>query len=812
MIAKIAVSAAVYSIDKPYSYWIPDGITVAPGQRVTVPFGAGNRTSEGLVLSVEDGTREGLKSIAGVLDPEPVLDGEMLRTAAFVRERYFCTLYDAARAALPAGLWFQVRERYEIRTEADWETLLRSQPLPLKIMEFLRDLGGGCEEATLFQTFGKGEDVEEALGLLKKKKLIKADTNRKRKINDRTEQVASLAASTAEAREYAARVGKKAPMQRAVLDLLCDLGTVSVKELCYFTGASAATVKRLERLGYVALCARPTLRCRDIRPAEINGPLILTKDQQEAFDTYSKRMESDQPGVGLLYGVTGSGKTSVYLKLIVRCLTQGRSALLMVPEIGLTPQLLSLLAAYFGPKVAVLHSSLAVGERYDQWKRIRSGEATVVVGTRSAVFAPCRNLGLIILDEEQEHSYKSENSPRYCAREVAMFRGSRLRALVLLGSATPSVESMYRARSGIYTLCTLPGRFNGRELPGVSIVDMKQELKAGNALTLSRPLVDGIRENLRQGHQTILLLNRRGSSRMLICVDCGHVPQCPRCSVHLTYHSVNHRLMCHYCGFSQPVTERCPECGGHLKSVGAGTQKVEQELNELFPGMPVERMDADTVSASNTHEAILERFKREKIPVLIGTQMVAKGLDLPNVTLVGVLDGDLSLYVGSFRAGETTVSKLTQAVGRAGRGEHPGRAIIQTMTPENQVIRLAARQDYGQFYDMEVSLRQARHCPPFGDHITLSFTGPEESRVLYCAAQFRQALATGLTQLGLQAQVLGPAPAPIVKINYNLRYRLTIEGKADKPMRTLVSQLLRQFARDRAHRGVSAYADLNAYD
>ena len=811
MIAKIAVSAAVYSIDKPYSYWIPDGMTVCPGQRVTVPFGHGNKSAEGLVLAVEEGTSQGLKSIAGVLDPEPVLDEELLRTAAFVRERYFCTLYDAARAALPAGLWFQVRETYEIATDADWHSAIARNPVATRIMEFMQDLGGQCDDAALRQVFSQ-EELDGALPYLRKKKLLKTSAQRKRNVSDRTEQVASLAASTAEAREYAARVGKKAPLQRALLELLCDLGSCSVKELCYFTGATSATVKRLEKLGYIALTSRPNLRCRDIRPAKIEGPLVLTPDQQRAFDTYSNLMETDKPGVGLLYGVTGSGKTSVYLKLIEKCLAKGQSALLMVPEIGLTPQLLSLLAAHFGSTVAVLHSSLSVGERYDQWKRIRSGEARVVVGTRSAVFAPCQNLGLMILDEEQEHSYKSENSPRYCAREVAIFRGARLGALVLLGSATPSVESMYRAKTGVYTLCTLPGRFNGRELPGVSIVDMKQELKAGNALTLSRPLVEGIRENIDLGHQTILLLNRRGSSRMLVCVECGHVPQCPRCSVHMTYHSANHRLMCHYCGFSQPVAERCPECGGPLKPVGAGTQKVEQELQELFPGMPVERMDADTVSASNTHEAILERFNREKIPVLIGTQMVAKGLNLPNVTLVGVLDGDLSLYVGSFRAGETTFSMLTQAVGRAGRGDYPGRAIIQTMTPENQVIELAARQDYDRFYELEIALRQARQCPPFGDHITVSFTGPEESRVLYCAAQFRQALAGGLSNLGTPAQVLGPAPAPIVKINYNFRYRLTIEGKADRPMRWLVSQLLRQFAKDRAHRGVSAYADLNAYE
>ena len=615
--------------------------------------------------------------------------------------------------------------------------------------------------------------------------------------------------------DYARRKEKSAPVQAAVLELLCSVGSCTVKELCYYTGATAATVRRLEKLGYVHLEDRPVLRCRQIVPAKLDGPLVLNAAQAAAYETLAEKLQSDAPGVALLYGVTGSGKTAVYLQLIARCLDLGKTALLLVPEIALTPQLLSLLAAHFGREVAVLHSSLPPGERYDQWKRIRAGEARVAVGTRSAVFAPCRNLGMIILDEEQEHSYQSGNTPRYGAREVAIFRGAREKALVLLGSATPSVETMYRAKTGIYTLCSLPDRFNGRALPQVGVVDMKEEIRAGNDSVLSRPLVEAMEQTMARGEQTILFLNRRGASRMLQCVQCGQVPECPRCSVPLTYHSANRRLMCHYCGFSQPVPPRCPQCGGPLKPVGVGTQRVQAELEARFPGIQVARMDADTVNAVNTHEKILERFQKENLPVLLGTQMVAKGLNLDGVTLVGVLDADLSLYVDSYRASETTFNMLTQVVGRAGRGKRPGRALIQTMTPEHRVIALAARQDYDGFYNLEVGLREAKGCPPFLDLYTVTFSGSDEAQVLRGAVVFRDSLLAGL-QTGpygaLSCQVLGPAPAAVVKINYHYRYRLVLRTPKSRQLHRLLAYLLGQFGRDRGNRGISVSIDVNGYD
>ena len=814
MIGKIAVSAANFAIDKPYSYRIPEGMRVLPGMRVQLPFGRANKRTEGIVLAVENGDPAGLKAVELCLDEEPILTDRQLRLAAFMRERYFCTFYDAIRAMLPAGLWFQSKETFSLTEDRSWKEKTIRKEHAQDVLELLENLGGQAEESALRNLIPEEQVLHDTVSYLAKKKWITAHTDFLRRVHDRTEKIATLASSPEEAMEFAARRPKSAAMQKSVLELLCSLGSVAVKELCYFTGASTTTVNRLEKLGYITLSERPVLRCREIKPTKLDGPLVLNDQQQTCFEGLARRMEEETPGTALLYGVTGSGKTSVYIKLIQNALDQNKSAMLLVPEIALTPQLLGLMAAHFGESVAVLHSSLSAAERYDQWKRVRSGDAKVVVGTRSAVFAPCTP-GLIILDEEQEHSYKSENSPRYDAREVAIWRGAKEKALVLLGSATPSVESMYRAKNGVYHLYTLRQRFGGRPLPEVEIVDMREEMKFGNDLSLSVPLRHRIMEARDADKQTILLLNRRGASRALVCVDCRETPECPRCSIRLTYHSANHRLMCHYCGHSQPVTERCPSCGGPLKAIGTGTQKVQEELEFLFPEMPTSRMDADTVSAVNTHEVILQRFQQEKIPVLIGTQMVAKGLNLPDVTLVGVLDADLSLYTGGYRAGETTFNMLTQVVGRAGRGDSPGRAVVQTLVPEHQVIRLAAAQDYDGFYDLEIQLRQVQNAPPFGDIATVTFTGQEETAVLRGAAKFRDSLNACLRQEAYTQErctVLGPAPCVVPKINYNFRYQLTLRCSLTRNLRLLLAHLLRQFSQDKLNRGVSAFVDVNGYD
>ena len=812
MIGKIAVSAANFAIDKPYSYWIPQDMALAPGQRVMVPFGRANRRTEGIVLTVEPGSVDKLKAVESCLDDGPILTETQLRLAAFLRERYFCTFFDAIRVMLPAGLWFRTRLTVSLTEERSWKDKTIRKEGAAELLELLENLGGTAQEEALRNLISDEDSLREVLGYLRQKKWITCQTDFLRKTQDKSEKIATLAQSPEETMAYAASRPRSAAMQRQVLELLCSVGSVAVKDVCYFTGASAATVNRLEKLGYLTLSQRPVLRCREIRPAKLSGPLALNEEQQACFEGLASQMAQEEPGTALLYGVTGSGKTSVYIRLIQTCLEKGKSAMLLVPEIALTPQLLGILAAYFGTQVAVLHSSLSAAERYDQWKRVKSGDARVVVGTRSAVFAPCTP-GLLILDEEQEHSYKSESAPRYDAKEVAIWRGAKEKALVVLGSATPSIESMYRAKTGLHRLYTLHQRYNGRPLPEVEIVDMREELKLGNDTSLSISLRQRILETRQAGKQTILLLNRRGNSRALVCIDCRQTPECPRCSVHLTYHSANSRLMCHYCGFSMAAPDRCPACGGPLKTIGTGTQKVQQELAALFPDMETSRMDADTVSAVNTHEKILEHFQKENVPVLLGTQMVAKGLNLPNVTLVGVLDGDLSLYSGGFRAGETTFNMLTQVVGRAGRGDSAGRAVIQTLQPEHQVIGLAAKQDYDGFYDLEIRLRQAQAAPPFGDFALVTFSGQEEGQVLRGAAVFRDSLNAWLRQVPEEkCSVLGPAPCVVPKVNYNYRYQLTLRCHMTRPLRQLLAALLRKFSQDKANRGVNAYIDVNGYD
>ena len=815
MIAKIAVEAASFAIDKPYSYRIPGEMELQPGHRVQVSFGRANKASEGIVLAVVPGQEEGLKAVQRVLDDEPLLTAHQLRLAAFLRERYFCTFFDAIRAMLPAGVWFNTKASFSLTQDRSWKTAAIRKEGAAAILQLLETLGAAAEEAVLEKAVPSRAVFEEAIGYLLKKKWITSQQEFQRRIGDKTEKVATLAVPAEQAMEFAAARPKSAALQRSVLELLCSVGSGAVKDICYYTGATVSTLKRLEQLGYVSFSERPVLRCREIRPAEIQRPLVLNEEQQRCYEGLSAQMEQTAPGVALLYGVTGSGKTLVYIRLIQKCLESGKTALLLVPEIALTPQLLGLMAAWFGDGVAVLHSSLGMAERYDQWKRVRSGEARVIIGTRSAVFAPSTQLGLIILDEEQEHSYKSENSPRYSAREVAIWRGVKENTLVVFGSATPSVESMYRAKTGDYSLYTLKNRYNGRPLPEVEIVDLREEVKLGNDLSLSYPLREAILDNWNRGDQTVLLLNRRGNSRALVCVDCRQTPECPRCSIPMTYHSANGRLMCHYCGFSQSVPQRCPQCGGPMKTMGTGTQKVEQELKALFPEITVDRMDADTVSAVNTHEKILEHFQKENVAVLLGTQMVAKGLNLPKVTLVGVLDADLSLYTGGYRAGETTFNLLTQVVGRAGRGERPGRAVVQTMVPEHRLIQLAARQDYDGFYDLEIGLRRVQNVPPFGDQLMVTFQGQEEGAVLRGAVKFRDSLRSCLTQpqyASAQADILGPAPCPVPKINYHYRYRLTVNCRMDKPLRQLIAWLLQEFGKDKQNRGVSAFADVNGFE
>lgn len=810
--AKVAVAAAPYLIDRPYSYLVPELLreTVLPGVRVTVPFGRGNSFSEGFVLDVgEEESEKALKSVMDVLDEAPVLSREGIRLALFMQERYFCTFYEALKAMLPGGLWYRFREKVTLVSDAA-EGRTKTECAAIAA---LREKGGTMEESALRELLG--EAAGETLRAMRRNGLINVEHIPLRRMQDKSCKVLSLAINTGEALALAEKKKRSAPMRYAVITLLAELGEAAESEVRYYTGASAATLKSLVRDGIVVAEESESFRVPQVEKDPHAAAIALNDEQKAAYDGLCGLMNDTAPAVALLEGVTGSGKTLVYLKLAEEALRQGRTAMVLVPEIALTPQLMARFAAYFGDSVCMLHSALSLSERYDQWKRIRRGEVRLVLGTRSAVFAPLPSLALIVMDEEQEDSYISENAPRYHTRDIAKYRVAKSGGLLLLGSATPTVESAYYAREGVYHHFTLRRRFNEKELPRVLTVDLREELSNGNGGTVSETLAAEIGENLRRGEQSILFLNRRGNSRMLLCGVCGAAPYCPRCSVPLTYHSANGRLMCHYCGYSEPADMKCPSCGGLRKYVGMGTQKVEEELQKRFPGVAILRMDHDTVSARNTHEKLLCRFSEEKIPLLLGTQMVAKGLDFPNVTLVGVLQADLSLYVASYRAAERTFSLLTQVVGRSGRGEKPGRALIQSFTPKNDIIMDACRQDYEAFYSIEIRMRRIHRQPPFADQLTLTVSGTEEGQVRFAADKLRRALQQTLSRGDFKKEnyeVVGPAPAPIIKLNNRFRYRVFIVGKNDRALRQVLRYYLLEFNRDKKNRGMILSVDVNASD
>lgn len=818
--AKIGVSAATYPIDKPYHYRIPPELNgdVQVGIRVLVPFGQGNKCSEGIVLAlteVEDPSK--LKPILALLDERPVLDEAGIKLALWLRERYFCTLFHAVLTMLPTGLWFTLRDRFKIAPGVSREAAFAAagkSPAARRILELIYASGAVAELSQIVAGAGL-KNPKTILNRLVQDGVLQQDFGAVRKVKDKTEKVAILCLPPEEAMEAVKKRRDTAPMRYAVVQLLCAIGGASVKEISYFTGASMATIRSLEKSGILSLEEQEVFRRAVPEFTTEVPPLCLNEAQEAAAKGLMALCQSGKAEAALLYGVTGSGKTQVYLRLIQHVLEQGKSALVLVPEIALTSKLLELFVLYFREQVAILHSGLPAGERYDEWKRIRDGKARVVLGTRSAVFAPVPKLGLIVLDEEQEGSYQSESMLRYHARDVSKYRCAQHKALLLLGSATPAVETMYAASQGSYHLFNLAHRYNEKALPSVHIVDMKEELRRGNNSGLSKTLLTELEQNIMRGEQSILFLNRRGSSRMVSCGECGAVPPCPRCSVYLSYHSANGRLMCHYCGYSQPLPTDCPDCGGALHFIGMGTQRIEEELHRLFPDVEVMRMDTDTVTATCSHEVLLDRFQRKKVPILVGTQMVAKGLDFENVTLVGVIAADLSLYVNSFRANERTFSLLTQVVGRAGRGEKPGRAVIQSFTPENEIITLAAKQDYDRFYEEECEMRRLRRFPPFGDLFRLMVSGPDEGAVLRVCMNLRSSLEqwrdrqTGKSE---PPEIFGPAPAGVLKVNHRYRYQLTVNDRNTKETRAYVARLLKLAQGDPATRGIAITADVNLMD
>ncbi|MBR2724217.1 MAG: primosomal protein N' [Ruminococcus sp.] len=801
-IASVAVEGTVYHFDKLFDYAVSEDMAqrLLPGCRVSVPFARGNQSRQGMVMEVKRGNSTGLKYVLSVLDDEPVLTTDMINLADYMHRHLYCTYFEAVKAMLPAGLNFNIKTVYSAVPQRDKESLSEEEN---RIYEYLLSVKAPKKREDLMSAFGYS-DFTLFEKLAEKGYLLKSD-DAFRKIGDKSVRMLRLCA---DAFEYSGKLTEK---QRSVLDLLCDVGEASVKELCYYTGVTQAVVDALVKKGIAEYFDIQVYRTPETENAEKVEFPVLNLEQNNAFEGLLEKTREDKASVALLYGVTGSGKTAVFLKLIKSVTDRGKGVIVMVPEIALTPQLVKRFKGLFGDDVAIFHSGLSVGERLDEFRRVQKGLVKIAVGTRSAVFAPFKNLGLIIMDEEQEHTYKSENKPRFHARDIAKFRCNSNKCLLLLSSATPDVESYYFANSGRYSLFKLPNRFGNAELPEVLTVDMNEELLAGNNTGISSALLSAIEENLNNKKQSILLLNRRGYNTFTVCRSCKEVVTCPNCSISLTYHNANNRLMCHYCGYSQPVSQECPSC--HEESLhfsGTGTQKAQELLEELFPDAKILRMDADSVMQKNAHEKLLSAFSKGEYDILIGTQMVAKGLDFPNVTLVGVLSADQVLYSDDYRSFERAFSMLTQVLGRSGRGECKGRAIIQTYTPENAIIELSSMQDYDAFYRDEIEIRKALTYPPFSDILVVGFLGENKANTITCANAFLarlKELCSGEYK-DLPIRTLGPSAALVSKVNNKYRYRIIIKSRNTALFRSLISDLLKEFGKDKKYRDVTVYADL----
>ena len=743
----VAVSNATFHFDKLYTYAVmPDQQdTVRLGSMVLVPFGRGSRARMGVVLACDAEPESAkLKFLFDVAPASACLTPELLRLVHFLKERTFCTYYEAVKAVIPYGAQYK-------------PTVAEDGVTPVLQKQLVRHT----------------ENAYKLVGTLPPKPRPTA------------KQLAAVALLAGGERTLSALEEKG--ISRSVLDNLCAKGVLECSKVN----------KSIDLYSSIPLK---------------NEPILLTEEQQAAYNALLPGLEDASPHSALLYGVTGSGKTLVFLKLIEHCLQMGRRALVLVPEISLTPQMILRLKSQFGKRVAVQHSALNHTERLLQWQMIQDGGADIVVGTRSAIFSPLENIGLVIIDEEQEHTYRSESAPRYSAHEVARQRAAENGALLLLASATPSTESYYAAQHGRTQLVRLTKRYGGNPLPKVQIVDMRAELASGNPREISLAMEDAIRQNLEAGKQTILLLNRRGYQTVAQCEDCREVLKCQKCSVPMVYHKSAHKLLCHYCGSQlDPPPARCPACGGKLQYRGFGTQKAEEELAKLFPEARILRMDQDTTAARDAHEKLLAKFARHEYDIMVGTQMVAKGLDFEDVTLVGVLGIDSLLFAQGFRAYETVFSLVTQVVGRSGRAKDPGFAIIQTTDPDNPVLNLAAAQDYGAFFEQEIAYRKLGLYPPFCGLCVVGFAGPKESEVARASARFAALLGRqAAKQPDLPLRVLGPTPGSIEKINDSYRYKLTVKCRNDRRFRDLIRETLTLYEQEKLPGKATVVVDLHS--
>ncbi|MEK3982254.1 primosomal protein N' [Paenibacillus sp. FSL K6-3166] len=816
-IAKVIVDVPVRSTDRPFDYSIPESLKlwIEVGSRVAVPFG--HRTVQGFVVSLESGetlVNPGLKPIQEVLDLLPPLSPELVELADWMSKRYACRRISALQAMLPTALKGKA-ERLISLGDVEEETAFPDDEL------FPMFADTGNEERLITEFIGRNGEVSmkqltrafpeaaETVKFMLRRGVLVESQSIKDKMGKKKLKAVDLAIGITAAREALNKFPKKSARQKEVLSFLIEREAtlpMALKEVLSALQVTASTVKGLEEKGFIEISEievyRDPYQGRDFKPTT---PLPLTAEQEVVYNRISRTLEEQMHEVFLLHGVTGSGKTEIYLQCIKRCMDQGRQAVVLVPEIALTPQMVERFKGRFGSGVAVMHSRLSVGERYDEWRKIREGKATVAVGARSAVFAPFSNLGLIIMDEEHETSYKQEENPKYHARDAAIRRAEQCGAAVILGSATPSLESYHaaRAQSDIHfspVLLEMPTRALGNELPKVNVVDMREELKEGNRSMFSRKLHSALAERLERGEQTVLLLNRRGFSTFVMCRSCGYVAGCPECDISLTYHSRSDNLRCHYCGHAEPAPKLCPECGSeHIRFFGTGTQRVEEELGKLFPGIRVIRMDVDTTTEKGSHEKLLNQFRDKKADVLLGTQMVAKGLDFPDVTLVGVITADSALNLPDFRAAEKTFQLLTQVAGRAGRHQLPGEVVVQSYTPEHYSIIHASGHDYLSFVREELKHRRGLHYPPYCRLILVTLSHEQLPLLLRMAENYAmnlQGKARNLRWYGsldkLTTDVLdllGPVASPIPRLKGRYRFQCMIKWRGAIDVIGLVRQV-----------------------
>lgn len=804
--AKVALSGTAYGFDIEYTYRCPELLvgTLREGMRVLVPFGRGNRKRVGLVMRVyrrED--EEGIKPILSLVDRAPLIGEEAAELIRWLKDRTFCTFYEAFRTVVPSGYSVSVGDSYSLSPQRPTE----DDPLS----EAEQELYDGLLSARTKKSFDEIISAADRglLSSLAEKGLLERGDEIKRRVGDET--VSMLKLSDSFVSDPAAF--SLTPKQRLIAEFLEENGAASVKETLYYLGVTRTIVGTMLKNGVLEEYKYEVFRTPEIEGRGMSADeIVLSDEQQAAYDGIIKLVDDGKPAGALLHGVTGSGKTAVFIKLIQSVTERGKSAILLVPEISLTPQLVGRFKAAFGDTVAVIHSALSLGQRMDEYKRAKSGDAKIVIGTRSAVFAPLSDIGIIIMDEEGEGTYKSESSPKYHARDVAIHRCGTHNCVLLMASATPSLETYYYAKSGRYSLFELKKRFNDAPLPKVVVADMSLEAENGNRTPFCEDLIRAVNENIKNGRQSILLLNRRGYNTFAVCADCRTAVKCPNCLLPLTFHKQSGRLMCHYCGYSVKFEGRCPVCGGErVRTSGAGTQLIEEELSELFKGARILRMDADAASSRLQYEEKFRDFEDGKYDIMIGTQMIAKGLDFPKVTLVGVISLDSSLFAGSYKSFERTFSLLTQVVGRGGRGGESGVAYIQTFLPDHHIIGLAAKQDYKEFYEQEISLRRELIYPPFCDICAVTFSSVLESDAYRAAEAFVELMREKINELSekFPLRVLGPAKAGQGRANGKYRYALTVKCRNSKAFREFISGLLISASKDRRFANVRVAADIN---